>query len=132
MNQWLTVPALLTAFVLVPVLGVAHPESYPIPNPYHIVYGAGHFTGSPTLISIMDDVNSPVGGFYCQDWDADAICGGSGEPGILFCGSVEVTTGVDYDPLFDAHIFVDSALTLFPVCGLLLGGGTSGSVDHTP
>lgn len=94
-------------------------------------------------VSVLDEFVSPTSGFYCQDYNGDALCGdpAAGEPGILFCGTVTLvdstqgTIGTgNWKPTTDTIIFIDGVLFGSNVfangCNLQGTLGVKGIVDH--
>jgi hypothetical protein len=104
-------------------------------------------------VTISDDLISPASGTYCQDINANSICGEAPippdgdirlEPRVRFCSSVVLQSPLDstprvdwssnnWDPDTTVLIFIDSLGTGNPVvspCGTL-SLGIIGSVNHT-
>lgn len=116
---------------------------------------AGHIspdlTGQAT-VSIADDVVNPSSAVYCQDLNANSLCGEqdviSGlrvEPRLHFCAAFTLSTPIDltpraswdtnnWDPASDVLVFNDSPGTGNPTnspCGLTYSGATHGFVNHS-
>jgi hypothetical protein len=117
---------------------------------------AGHLVGDANGdngLTIADDAISPASGVYCQDPNANQICGEAPvppdgairlEPRARFCGSVILDSPVDmtaradwstsnWDPAFDVLVFVDAVGNGNPAtnspCGTV-SFTTHGFVNH--
>jgi hypothetical protein len=92
-----------------------------------------------STFTIHDDVVETVGALYCQDLNADSICGDDGtlggvvEPALLFCTEMTITSGSDWDPTALIIIFLDGPISgspLFTSCGTA-SMATHGYVHHS-
>jgi hypothetical protein len=128
------------------VFGIDDPEDGIV-----IGFGAAWLAAGETLpdvdgvgsVTITDDLISPAGGLYCQDLNADTVCGDDGtiggvvEPALLFCGSAQFggTTTTAWDQNFEVVIFVDGPIfgsPAFSTCGVGTDSmGTHGFVNHS-
>jgi hypothetical protein len=74
-----------------------------------------------------------VSGVYCQDVDANLVCGESTEPRIHFCATVTITSPSDWDTSLDVVIFPDGLLNgnaFVSPCGVD-SWAASGLVSHS-
>jgi hypothetical protein len=126
------------------------------PNLGAIRFCAGHLVpnvaGQATL-SISDDLISPTSGVYCQDLNANALCGErdpvtniATEPRKLVCNSVVLSTPIDltpriswdtknWSPANDVLLFVHgqgngNVVANTPCVGSVVSGGTHGFINH--
>lgn len=133
---------------------VPPPDALPI-NFGGVRFCVGHVLGDANgdnALTISDDAISPVSAVYCQDFNANAICGEGNvppdgnriEPRTTFCGSVILDSPVDPTPRpewvtsnWDTEqiilVFISSPGTgnaAVSPCGTLYSGGTHGFVSH--
>lgn len=105
--------------------------------------GAGQAT-----ITIADNVVSPASGTYCQDLNANSICGEADlvsglnvEPNLDFCGSAVLSTPIDLTPRLQwtANNWDGGSFLIFvhgpgngnpavSPCGLTYSGGVQGTI----
>lgn len=86
-------------------------------------------------LEVVDTSLLPVSAVYCQDPDANDVCGERDEPFERFCGEEPLTVGVNWDPELDIWVLADGPVTgnaLLSVCHTLVSMGTAGSVYHWP
>jgi hypothetical protein len=120
-----------------------------------IRFCAGHVTpdlAGENILTIIDGVNSPASGTYCQDWNGNSICGeisdpvtgDRSEPRVRFCGSQVLQSPPDptprpswptdnWDTAHAILVFIDSPGNGNPansVCGLVFSNGVIGQVNH--
>jgi hypothetical protein len=110
----------------------------PIGGSGGVCWAGGHILpdslGQAT-VSLTDDLVSPVGGVYCQDLDANVLCGdeAAGEPWAEFCGAITITDGVDWVSAGDVTVFINGPILGSPVlstCGTV-SVGTHGFANHS-
>jgi len=106
-------------------------------GPGFVCFPAGEVCCSWPRLEIFDDINLAVSGFYCQDFNADSVCGDDGsfggivEPGERFCMSITLDGGI-WNSNYDVYVFIDGPLSgLFSsACGPTIIQGTHGFVFH--
>lgn len=145
-------PAVIVCLsILIAPLAVGDPHNYiqAGTGDVHVICGTGavpgvggvciatdHVTGDSSgeaTLSIVDASMSPTSGFYCQDSGENGICGDGNDPGILFCGSVTISSGDDWDEDLPIVVRVNGPVFGVPLlspCGTL-SVGTIGSVTHS-
>jgi len=109
------------------------------PGHGYVCFRAGELPGGDLAFSIVDDVQPIVSGVFCQDFNADSVCGDDGsvggvvEPQQRFCIEGTVASG-DWDPFYDAYVLLDGPVSGRPASSACAtwAFGTHGFVVHWP